>query len=57
MPYLSVELVDPVLALEVPDLDGGAGGSAQPVSEQNNITARNSLHLFSLISNCIVVNH
>ena len=48
MPYLSVELVDPVLALEVPDLDGGAGGSAQPVSEQNNITAQHSFTFVQL---------
>ena len=31
MIYLGPELLNHVLALEVPDLDGGAGGGAQPV--------------------------
>ena len=29
--HLGFQLLDLVLALEVPDLDGGAGGRAQPV--------------------------
>ena len=32
--YLGPELLNHVLALQVPDLDGGASGGAQPVPER-----------------------
>ncbi len=31
--YLGLEFLDHVLALQVPDLDGGAGSGAQPVPD------------------------
>ena len=37
--YLGPELLNHVLALQVPDLDGGAGGGAQPVPGQDSVVA------------------
>ena len=35
--YLRPEFLNHVLALEIPDLNGGSGSSAQPVPEYTNI--------------------
>ena len=48
MIYLGPELLNHVLALKVPDLDGGAGGSAQPVP------GRMLLKPIHFLTNCVI---